>query len=97
VTVLDSGGAAGRGRGGGGKVQDLSHVTELRDNGDLVKLELLGDVADLQAFEAIKTTSGGGSSESRAGQSSDGSDERGLHCEIKYIETERSDCSLCKE
>lgn len=99
VTVLDSGGAAGRGGGGGGKVQDLGHVTELRDNGDLVKFELLGDVANLEAVEeAIKTTSRGGSSESRAGQSGDGSDERGLHCEINgYIETERSDCSLLKE
>ena len=107
VTVLDSGGAAGRGGGGGGKVQDLGHVAELRDNGELVKLELLGKVTNLEilgdasnieilgdvaslkaAEEAINTGSGGGSSESRAGQSGDGSDERGLHCEINgYIET----------
>lgn len=99
VIVLDGGGAASGGRGGGGKVQDLGHITELRDNGELVKLELLGEITDLEAIEdAIKTTSGGGSGESRAGQSGDGSDERGLHCEINgYIETERSDCSLRKE
>lgn len=98
VTVLDSGDAAsrgdaaGRGGGGGGKVQDLGYIAERRENGELVKVELLGDVSKVEATEeAVKTSNGGGSSESRAGQSGDSGDKRGLHCEINgYIETEKS-------
>jgi hypothetical protein len=85
--VAERGQAVGGGLGGK-VVENLSNLTDLGDLGELVELELLGDVADLEALkEAINTGSRGGGSECRAGQSGNGGDERGLHCEINgYIE-----------
>lgn len=98
VTVLGSGAAGGSGgravgsRAGG----TLAEVANLGHNGELVEVELLDDVANLQGLNET-TDSVGGGSESRAGQSGDGSNERGLHFELGCIETVKSDCSLFKE
>ena len=98
VAVLDGRHAGGSGgsAGGGGASKSLGEVGNLGDDGELAEVELLDEVANLEVLS--KALDGvGGSSESRASQSGDGSNERGLHLELGYIETVKSDWSLFKE
>lgn len=98
VTVLDGGhaGGSGSGAGGGGTSKGLGEIGDLGDNGELVKVKLLEEVANLESLSEALDGVGGGS-ESRASQSGEGSNERGLHLELGYIETVKSDWSLFKE
>jgi len=89
-----AGGLGGSERGSGAR-KSLGQIADLGDNGELVEVQLLKEVADLQALN--ETLDGvGGSSEGRASQSGDGSNERGLHLELGYIETVKSDLNLLK-
>ena len=83
VAVLDSGDTAG---GGSGLVDSLGEVTSGQDLGELAEVELGEDVTDVQvAEEGLKAVGRGRGSESRAGHGGDGSDERGLHCELRGV------------
>lgn len=85
VAVLDRGDAGGsRGSAVGGRAREsLGEVGNLGDDGELVEVELLNEVANLQGLNKALNNVGGGS-ESRASHGGDGSNERGLHLELGY-------------
>lgn len=83
VAVLNRGRAGGSGGGAVGSRarESLGEVGNLGDDGKLVEVKLLEEVANLEVLNKALNNVGGGS-ESRASHSGNGSNERGLHLEL---------------
>jgi hypothetical protein len=86
VAIRDSGDSAGGGSGGNGLLEGLGEVTLGQDLGELAEVELLEDITNVEVVEErLEAVGRGRGSESTAGHGGDGSDERGLHCELRGV------------